>query len=118
MSTADSEDFLTEIPPLPESEFCIYGTVHAYPEHADALEAVYAETTRLARFEPGVIYYCLTRDSEKPHIFHFFEQYTGKKAFDEHNAQPIIQQLMADKFIRGVTAKFGPQIKPSPDAGK
>lgn len=112
MSHSDSEPFLTEMPPIPEGEFCIYGTVHAYPEHADALEAVYAETTRLAQFEPGAIYYCLTRDSEQPHIFYFFEQYTSKQAFDDHNAQPIIQKLMEDKFIRGVKAKFGKQIKP------
>ena len=42
MSNPNTEDFLTSIPPLPDTEFCIYGTVHAYPEHADALEAVYA----------------------------------------------------------------------------
>jgi quinol monooxygenase YgiN len=112
-SSPSEPNFLTSIPPLPKTEFCIYGTVHAYPEHADALEAVYAETTRLAQFEPGVIYYCLTRDTQQPHIFYFFEQYTGKQAFEDHNAQPIIQKLMADKFIRGVEAKFGTQIKPS-----
>ncbi|KAJ5895107.1 hypothetical protein N7495_006798 [Penicillium taxi] len=106
------EEFLTELPPLPEDEFCIYGTVWAYPEHADALEEVYTETTRLAQSEPGSVYYCLTRDEDEPHIFYFFEQYAGRQAFEDHNNQPIIQKLMEDKFIRGVKAKFGKQIKP------
>lgn len=113
MTTLDHGEFLTELPPIPEDEFCVFGTVHAHPEHADALEAVYAETTRLAQFEPGTIYYCLARDTQDPTIFHFFERYNGKKAFDEHNAQPIIQKLMADQFIKGVKAKFMKPIGPT-----
>ncbi|KAH8674196.1 hypothetical protein BX600DRAFT_547774 [Xylariales sp. PMI_506] len=113
---ADTGDFLTEMPPIPEDEFSVFGTVYAYPEHADALEAVYAETTRLAQQEPGMIYYCLARDSDNPAIFHFFERYTGKKAFDEHNSQPIIQKLLnEDKYIKGVKAKF---VKPIAAAAK
>ncbi|KAJ5833457.1 hypothetical protein N7474_001768 [Penicillium riverlandense] len=107
------EDFLTELPTLPDDEFCIFGTVYAYPEHADALEVVYAKTTRLSEAEPGIIYYCLARDGDDPTIFHFFERYTGQKAFHEHNAQPIIQKLMEDKYIRGVTAKFVKAIEPA-----
>ncbi|KAK4985310.1 hypothetical protein LTR66_007770 [Elasticomyces elasticus] len=113
MPDNESEDFLTELPPIPEDEFCVYGTVYAFPEHADALEAVYAELTRLSRFEPGVIYYCLARDGDDPTIFHFFERYTGRKAFDEHNQQPIVQKLMADKYMRGVKAKFVKAIRPT-----
>ncbi|KAL1311890.1 hypothetical protein AAFC00_001962 [Neodothiora populina] len=104
--SSNTEGFLTELPPIPEDEFCVYGTVHAYPEHADALELVYAETTRLAHFEPGVIYYCIARDGNDPTLFHFFERYTGRKAFEEHNEQPIIQKLIADKLFRGVKAKI------------
>ncbi|KAJ5827589.1 hypothetical protein N7447_004352 [Penicillium robsamsonii] len=113
MSRLDSEGLLTEFPPIPEGEFVVFGTVYAYPEHADALEAVYAETTRLAQFEPGSVYYCIARDRDDLNIFHFFERYTGRKAFDEHNAQPIIQKLLADKYIREVKAKFAKAIEPA-----
>lgn len=113
MTDLDHGEFLSELPPIPEDEFVVFGTVHAYPEHADALEAVYAETTRLAEFEPGTIYYCLARDVDDPNIFHFYERYTGKKAFDDHNSQPIIQKLMKDKFIKGVKAKFMKAIAPA-----
>ncbi|KAJ5745831.1 hypothetical protein N7520_011013 [Penicillium odoratum] len=110
--THESEEFLTELPPIPEDEFVVFGTVYAHPEHADALEAVYAETTRLAQFEPGSIYYCICRDADDPNIFHFFERYAGRQAFEDHNAQPIIQKLMADQYIRGVKAKFMKAILP------
>lgn len=113
MTNLDHGEFLTELPPIPEDEFCVFGTVHAHPEHADALEAVYAETTRRAEFEPGTIYYCLARDANDRNVFHFFERYAGKKAFDDHNAQPIIQKLMADQYIKGVKAKFMKAIEPS-----
>jgi quinol monooxygenase YgiN len=109
----DQGEFITEPIDVPEDEFVVFGTVHAKPEHADALEAVYAETTRLAEFESGTIYYCLARDSEDPSIFHFFERYAGKKAFDAHNAQPIIQKLMEDEWFIGVKAKFMKAIGPA-----
>lgn len=85
--------------------------VYAFPEHADALERVYAETTRLSALEPGIVYYCIARDGDDPTMFHFFERYTGRKAFDEHNSQPIIQKLVnEDKYIKGVKAKFAKPI--------
>jgi quinol monooxygenase YgiN len=87
--------------------------VYAYPEHADALEAVYAETTRLAASEPGIIYYCISRDGDDPTAFHFFERYTGRAAFEEHNSQPIIKKLIEDKLFKGVKAKFVEAIKPA-----
>ncbi|KAJ5246713.1 hypothetical protein N7468_001696 [Penicillium chermesinum] len=109
----EDEPVVTELPHIPEDEFVIFGLVYAYPEHADSLEAVYAETTRLAEFEPGSIYYCLARDSDDPTLFHFFERYAGKKAFDAHNEQPIIQKLMEDKYIKAVKAKFCKPIQPA-----
>lgn len=113
MSSLDHGDFLTELPPIPEDEFCVFGLVVAYPEHADALEAVYAETARLAQYESGTVYYCIARDSEDRNSFHFFERYKGRLAFEEHNAQPVIQKLMEDKYIRGVKAKFVKAIEAS-----
>ncbi|KAJ3563420.1 hypothetical protein NPX13_g8203 [Xylaria arbuscula] len=92
---------------IPEGEFCIFGTVYAYPDKADALEAVYTETTRLAQAETGIVYYCLARDRDDPSVFQFFERYKNQKAFEEHNSQPIIQKLLnEDKYIKDVTAKF------------
>lgn len=74
---------------------------------------MYAETTRLAASEPGTIYYCISRDGDDPNVFHFFERYTGRVAFDEHNAQPIIKKLLQDKLFKGVKAKFVEAIKPA-----
>ena len=87
--------------------------VYAYPEHADTLEAVYAETTRLSQFETGIIHYVLGRDPDDPNVFHFFERYKGRQAFEDHNSQPIVQKLLADKLFKGVKAKF---VKPIPAA--
>ncbi len=30
MSNFERKDFLTEMPPIPEDEFCVYGTVRTY----------------------------------------------------------------------------------------
>ncbi|KAJ9629479.1 hypothetical protein H2203_001853 [Taxawa tesnikishii (nom. ined.)] len=116
MSTHELGDFITDLKEddIPVDEFCIFGIVHAYPEHADALEAVYAETTRLAASEPGMIYYCLARDNDDRNVFHFFERYKGRKAFDEHNSQPVIEKLInEDKYIKAVRAKFVKAIQPA-----
>lgn len=84
--------------------------MYAHPEHADALEAVYTETTRLAAQEEGIVYYCISRDRDDPSIFHFFERYAGRKAFEVHNSQPIIQKLLhQDRYIKDVKAVF---VKP------
>ncbi|KAJ5697396.1 hypothetical protein N7488_011080 [Penicillium malachiteum] len=114
MPAYESEEFLTGPQIIPETEFVVFGTVYAFPEHADALEAVYAETTRNAQSEPGTIYYCLCRDNDDPNLFHFFERYTGREAFEKHNDQPVIDKLMEDKLIRGVKAKFMKAIEPAP----
>ncbi|KAK3346952.1 hypothetical protein B0T25DRAFT_584041 [Lasiosphaeria hispida] len=114
MSSASLEpEFLTNLPPVPDDEFCVYGTVYAYPEHADALEVAYAIATHIAKFEPGTVYYCISRDTDNPAVFHFFERYTGRKAFDAHNEQPAVQKLLKeDKYIKDVTAKFAKPILP------
>ena len=133
MTGWNDNEFLTELPPIPEDEFCVYGTVnpatlsclfrsrpdnvhlqvYAHPEHTDALEAVYAETTRLAGSESGTIYYCLGRDPGDPNVFHFFERYKGKAAFAAHNDQPVIKKLLADNLIKGVKARFTKPIDPA-----
>lgn len=61
-ATRDAEGFVIDISNIPEDEdFVVYGTIHAHPGCADALEAVYAETTRHAQDEPGTVYYCICR---------------------------------------------------------
>ncbi|RMZ11955.1 hypothetical protein D0862_02786 [Hortaea werneckii] len=99
---------------VPEDEFCVYGTIHAHPEHADALEAVYAQTNQLAKSEPGTLQYCISRDPDDPTLFHMFEQYAGREAFERHNAQPIIQELIQDQLFKGVKAVI---VKPIPAPG-
>lgn len=74
---------------------------------------MYAETTRIAASEPGSLYYCISRDPDDRTVFHFFERYTGRAAFEEHNTQPIIKKLIQDKLFKGVKAKFVEAIKPA-----
>ncbi|KAH8819461.1 hypothetical protein F5884DRAFT_12138 [Xylogone sp. PMI_703] len=94
---------------IPEGEFCVYGTVYTVPEHADKVEAVYKETTKLAEAEEGTVYYCISRDQQDPSIFHFFERYKSKKAFQEHNDQEIIDKLVNSGWMKDVKAVF---VKP------
>jgi len=49
-----------------EGDFVVYGTVYCKPEHADTLAALYSEMTKIAKTEPGVIYYKLARNSKDP----------------------------------------------------
>ena len=87
--------------------------MYAFPQHADALEAVYRQTSILSKAEPGILYYCISRDGDDPTIFHFFERYTGRKAFEDHNKQPIIQKLLnEDRYIKDVKAAIA---KPLPN---
>ncbi|KAL8823352.1 MAG: hypothetical protein Q9191_005931 [Dirinaria sp. TL-2023a] len=97
---------------IPEGEFCVYGTVYTVPEHADKVEAVYKETTRLAQAEAGVVYYCLSRDAADPSIFHFFERYRSKTDFQQHNDQEIIQKLVSSGWMKDVKAVFVKPITP------
>ncbi|KAK4552442.1 hypothetical protein LTR86_010285 [Recurvomyces mirabilis] len=102
-------DFLSDSDDLqiPEGEFLVYGTVYAHPQHADALEAIYAYTNEHAKSEPGTLQYYLVRDADDRNVFHMFEHYASRAAFDEHNSQPIIQKLISeDNYIKGVKAKF------------
>ncbi|KAK3486770.1 uncharacterized protein B0T23DRAFT_388407 [Neurospora hispaniola] len=109
---------------IPEGEFCVFGKVYARPQHASALARVYEETTRLAASEPGMIYYSISQEPEaedtttddagrgegggggekkRSRVFYFFEQYTGREAFEAHNRQPIIRKLLdEDKYIETV----------------
>jgi quinol monooxygenase YgiN len=83
--------------------------VYAVPSHADAVEAVYKETTKLAQAEEGVVYYCISRDTADPSTFHFFERYKSKEAFQRHNEQEIIVKLVGSGWMRDVKAVF---VKP------
>ncbi|SMY29925.1 unnamed protein product [Zymoseptoria tritici ST99CH_1A5] len=103
------EDFMTEMPPIPEDEFTVFGTVYAHPQHADAMDAVYRKLTAMSASELGTIYYCIARDPDDRSVFHFFERYTGRKAFDEHNNSTTVKDLLASGWMKGVKAKF---VKP------
>jgi len=97
---------------FPEGEFCVYGTVYTFPEHSDKVEATYKETTRLAEKEEGIVYYCLARDKDDPSIFHFFERYKSKEAFQAHNEQDIIVNFVESGWIKDVKAAIVKPITP------
>ncbi|KAK3312748.1 hypothetical protein B0H66DRAFT_568836 [Apodospora peruviana] len=109
---ADNASIMDKIPDVPQDEFTVYGTVYAFPEHADALEAVYTASTRQAASEEGIIYYCISRDPDDRDVFHFFERYSGRKAFEAHVSTPLMVQLFKDKYIKEVKARFAKPIMP------
>ncbi|KAI5917960.1 hypothetical protein F4810DRAFT_694339 [Camillea tinctor] len=111
MANNETRDTTAELPPGlppgPDGEFCIYATTYAHPEHADALEAVLAETTLLAQTEPGCLYYSIARDDEDPTVFYVFERYSSRQAFEQHMKHSVLQKLPT--YVRDIKAKF---IKP------
>jgi len=90
--------------------------VYAYPGKGDALAQIYAQTSRraLSDEEPGTVYYAICRDREDPLIFHFFEQYRDKAAFDTHNDQPIIESIFKDNLMKDCKAVFGKPLYGTP----
>lgn len=94
---------------------CSSVQVYAQPHLADKLEALYAETTRMAASEPGTIYYCISRDHNDPTIFHFFERYAGRAAFEAHVNQPIMPDVVA--CHRDVKAAIVKAIQPAAAVG-
>ncbi|KAH8929067.1 hypothetical protein BT69DRAFT_1346175 [Atractiella rhizophila] len=96
---------------IPEGEFVVYGEVHAYPEHADALEALYREMTRTAQTEPGIIYYCLARNTKDRTIFHFFERYASKADFIRHTEGEGTQKILSSGWVRDTIARFEEPLK-------
>jgi quinol monooxygenase YgiN len=74
------------------------------------VHAVYRQTTLNAQSEEGTIYYCISRDGNDPSIFHFFERYASRKAFEGHNEQDAVRGLVASGWIRDVKAVFAKAI--------
>ena len=58
------------------------------------------------------MYYCLARDAADPSIFHFFERYKSKQAFEQHNEQDIIKELLKSGWMKDVKAVFVKPITP------
>ncbi|KAK5997671.1 hypothetical protein PT974_00026 [Cladobotryum mycophilum] len=116
------QDFLRQVATLDaDEEFCVYSRIWAFPEGADRLANMFAETTRLSAFLSGTIHYCMCRDSHDPTLFLLFERYKGRKGFDAHIEQPFVQGLLAAGLIRHVEASFAKPIqpaKPETDSGE
>ncbi len=96
---------------IPSGEFTVYGKVYTDPAHSDDVEALYAAMIEHTKQEKGIIYYCLTRDQDERSVFHFFERYENKEAFDRHNETELVQKLMASGWMKGVSARSGKPIE-------
>ncbi|RMZ81657.1 hypothetical protein DV737_g2408, partial [Chaetothyriales sp. CBS 132003] len=97
--------------PIPEDgEFVVYGKVYTDPAHADDVEALYTRMTVHAQHEEGIIYYSLSRDLDDRRVFHFFERYASKEAFERHNETELVQKLVSSGWMMGVSARFGKPI--------
>ena len=96
---------------IPSGEFVVYGTVYTVPEHSDKVHAIYQQLTHNAQSEPGTTYYCLSRDPSDSSVFHFFERYADKAAFEAHNEQQIVKDLISSGWMKNVRAVFGKGIE-------
>lgn len=94
-----------DFPPIPENEFVIYAQVHfllplllrelthipppqlqSKPNTGDQLEHYLRLLIGLAQREPGTLDYVISRDPEATDLFHVYEKYTGREAFEAHIA--------------------------------
>ena len=95
---------------IPEGEFVVYGKVYTDSAHSDDVEELYAQMTEHAQYEEGIIYYCLARDLDDRTVFHFFERYASREAFERHNETDLVKKLMSTGWMKGVSARFGKAI--------
>ena len=94
--------------------------MYCKPEHADALERIYAETTRRANSdeEPGTLSYCICRDSQDRSKFHFYERYAGREAFEYHNDQDATRKIFEVDMFQDVKAVFAKPIIAAAEPGQ
>ena len=92
---------LSQFPVPPNSS-----QVYCKPEHADSLAALYSTMTKIAKTEPGIIYYSLARSSADPSVFFFFEHYASKEAFEAHTQREESQIIFREGWFRDCVARF------------
>ena len=62
--------------------------------------------TKIAKTEPGIIYYSLARSSADPSVFFFFEHYASKEAFVAHTQREESQIIFREGWFRDCVARF------------
>ncbi|KAJ5465322.1 uncharacterized protein N7458_001008 [Penicillium daleae] len=90
-----------QFPVLPEDEFVLYATLLAVPHGGDEVERHLLGLLKLTLNETGTLEYVISRDDVNPDIFHVFEKYSGREAFEQH----IASQEFKDFAASGLLAK-------------
>ena len=64
----------------------LYLKADIYPDLSkrDEVEAAYAELIRASLSEPGCLLYDLVVSDENPNVWHMFEKWESKSAWDDH----------------------------------
>jgi quinol monooxygenase YgiN len=64
----------------------LYLKADIYPDLSkrDEVEAAYAELIRASLSEPGCLLYDLVVSGENPNVWHMFEKWESKSAWDDH----------------------------------
>jgi quinol monooxygenase YgiN len=64
----------------------LYLKADIYPDLSkrDEVEAAYAELMRASLSEPGCLLYDLVVSEENPNVWHMFEKWESKSAWDDH----------------------------------
>ncbi|KAH8714610.1 hypothetical protein BGZ61DRAFT_587326 [Ilyonectria robusta] len=90
-----------ELPPIPEGEFIIIGTVYAKPEYLEEIKHLMRRSLQLAESEPGVLDLVVSFHPDEPTTFYAYERYTGREAYEKHTAsKEFLEFSNCDFFAR------------------
>ena len=85
----------------------LYLKADIYPDLSkrDEVEAAYAELIRASLSEPGCLLYDLVVSEENPNVWHMFEKWESRSAWDDHMQTEHVAriQLLEPQLIVGPT---------------
>jgi len=89
----------------------LYLKADIYPDLSkrDEVEAAYAELMRASLAEPGCLLYDLVVDEENPNVWHMFEKWESRAAWNDHmKSEHVlrIQQLEPELIVAPTKLNF------------
>ena len=85
----------------------VMATIRAQPAHADTLNGVLAKLALASRREPGCAGYRIFRNTQQPHVFSTFEQWTNAAAERTHMASAHVAEAFA---VAGPLLAAAPEV--------
>lgn len=78
----------------PNSSIYAIAYFHTKPEHTEDCKQALSKLIAPTHAEPGCIQYTMLTDTEDQQLLIMLEQFKDQDAFDEHVAQPYVQDFM------------------------